>query len=107
MLTPEQVLVIVADCERDPRACNYDDIGAVLDQMQVAHTVVTKKDFEAGKADLRNAVSTLEQQRQLMPELARIEVAHLLVLAGNVRRGLGLRLQEAHERLRLRVEGRQ
>ncbi|MHC4822203.1 MAG: hypothetical protein ACYTDX_10845, partial [Planctomycetota bacterium] len=58
-LTPEQVLVIVADCERDPRACNYDDIGAVLDQMQVAHTVVTKKDFEAGKADLQKALIML------------------------------------------------
>ena len=47
----------------------------------------------------------LERQRQLMPQHARVEVAHLGKLACDVRRLFGLLLKEVEQRLGLRIEG--
>lgn len=60
-LTPEKVLVMVASCPKkgDARACNFDDMGALLKSMKIPHTVVTKEDFEAGKVTLDKAMALL------------------------------------------------
>jgi hypothetical protein len=65
-LSPDKILVLEADCPKsakrpgnDARACNYDDMGKLLEQMKIPHKVVKKSDFEAGKVALEKAMVLL------------------------------------------------
>ncbi|RME75000.1 MAG: hypothetical protein D6776_04095 [Planctomycetota bacterium] len=58
-LRPEQVWVVIAECEGDRRRCNYDDMDAVLNDMNVPHIVVTRKEIEKKQRDLKQALVIL------------------------------------------------
>ena len=58
-LEPGEVLVMTTDCKRDPRAVNFDDIGGLLQRMNIPYTGCTKQEFEEGKVDLTGVVAIL------------------------------------------------
>lgn len=59
-ISKDRILVFVAHCpKKDSKLCNYDDMAALLAQMKIPHTVVTKEDFEAGKVQLDKAMAIL------------------------------------------------
>jgi len=51
-MDPSWIWVMTTDCKRKPVACNFDDMGALLQRMEIPFTPVTKQQFEKGEVTL-------------------------------------------------------
>lgn len=63
-LPKERIAVIVADCPKNKRngggkACNFDDMDKLLEEMKIPHIVINKSDLESGKATLDKTMAIL------------------------------------------------
>ncbi|MHC4392063.1 MAG: hypothetical protein ACYS22_12205 [Planctomycetota bacterium] len=58
-LTKDQILVMTTDCPRSAAACNFDNIGGLLDQMDIPYTPVTKQQLEKGQISLDGVLAVL------------------------------------------------
>ncbi|HVY60245.1 MAG TPA: hypothetical protein VHF22_01275 [Planctomycetota bacterium] len=62
-LPKERIVVFVAKCKKG--GGNFDDMGKLLDQMKIPHTVVDKAELDAGKFSLAKAMAVLNTCTQI------------------------------------------
>jgi hypothetical protein len=62
-LPKERIVVLMADCPKNKRngnkACNFDDMAHLLEDMKIPHSIMMKGDLESGKANLDKAMAVL------------------------------------------------